>query len=127
MTNGRLAAASIAAARWTLHHGDTRSRAGALEYLDNILTGQLRKQIMPVIEEMPLAEKVRRGNVLLKTRPRDTEGGERFGLGGRTVPGGHVVPRLSDAAGHVAPHDAGAQEADRRPLGSRCPAGGRLS
>ena len=28
---------------------------------------------MPVLEEMPLEEKVRRGNVLLKTRPRDVE------------------------------------------------------
>ena len=28
---------------------------------------------MPVLEEMPLDEKVRRGNVLLKTRPRDVE------------------------------------------------------
>ena len=63
----------ILAARWTLQHGDTRARAGALEYLDNLLTGQVRKQIMPVIEEMPLEEKVRRGNVLLKTRPRDVE------------------------------------------------------
>ena len=63
----------IAAARWTLKHGDARNRASALEYLDNLLTGQLRKQIMPVIEEMPVEEKVRRGNVLLKTRPRDVE------------------------------------------------------
>ncbi|MGB2715842.1 MAG: Npt1/Npt2 family nucleotide transporter [Vicinamibacterales bacterium] len=63
----------IRAARWTLQHADGRARAGALEYLDNLLTGQVRKQIMPVIEEMPLEEKVRRGNVLLKTRPRDVE------------------------------------------------------
>jgi CRP-like cAMP-binding protein/HEAT repeat protein len=63
----------IRAARWTLQHGDTRARSGALEYLDNLLTGQVRKQVMPVIEEMPTEEKVRRGNVLLKTRPRDVE------------------------------------------------------
>jgi ATP:ADP antiporter, AAA family len=63
----------IHAARWTLQHGDGRARAGALEYLDNLLTGPVRKQVMPVIEEMPLDEKVRRGNVLLKTRPRDVE------------------------------------------------------
>ena len=36
-------------------------------------TGQLRKRIMPLLEDMPLDEKVRRGNVLLKTRPRDVE------------------------------------------------------
>jgi AAA family ATP:ADP antiporter len=63
----------IRAARWTLQNGDGRARAGALEYLDNLLTGQVRKQIMPAIEEMPIDEKVRRGNVLLKTRPRDAE------------------------------------------------------
>ena len=63
----------ISAARWTLEHGDSRSRASASEYLDNVLTGQLRKQIMPVLEEMPRDEKVRRANVLLRTRPRDVE------------------------------------------------------
>jgi ATP:ADP antiporter, AAA family len=63
----------IAAAEWTMHHGDPRSRASASEYLDNILTGQLRKYLMPILEELPQEEKVRRGNVLLKTRPRDFE------------------------------------------------------
>jgi CRP-like cAMP-binding protein len=63
----------IAAARWTLEHGDPRSRASASEYLDNLLTGQVRKRIMPALEDLPRDEKVRRGNVLLKTRPRDTE------------------------------------------------------
>jgi ATP/ADP translocase/CRP-like cAMP-binding protein/HEAT repeat protein len=63
----------IVAARWTIEHGDSRSRASASEYLDNILGGKLRKQVMPVLEEMPLEEKVRRANVLLRTRPRDVE------------------------------------------------------
>lgn len=63
----------IGAAQWTLGHGDARSRASASEYLDNILTGQLRKRIMPVLEDLPLEERVKRGNVLLKTRPRDLE------------------------------------------------------
>ena len=63
----------ITAARWAIEHGDARSRSGAFEYLDNILASQLRSRLMPVIEEMPLDEKVRRGNVLLKTRPRDVE------------------------------------------------------
>jgi CRP-like cAMP-binding protein len=63
----------ITAAQWTIAHGDSRSRASASEYLDNILEGQLRKRIMPVLEEMPIDEKVRRANVLLKTRPRDVE------------------------------------------------------
>src|SRR4051794_14873304 len=63
----------IAAARWTLEHGDPRTRASASEYLDNLLTGQLRKYIMPALEDLPREEKVRRGNVLLRTRPRDLE------------------------------------------------------
>jgi ATP:ADP antiporter, AAA family len=63
----------IGAAQWTIAHGDSRSRASASEYLDNILQGALRKRIMPVLEEMPIEEKVRRANVLLKTRPRDVE------------------------------------------------------
>jgi HEAT repeat protein/CRP-like cAMP-binding protein len=63
----------IAAAQWTLRYGDARSRASASEYLDNILTGQLRRRIMPILEDLPIEEKVRRGNVLIKTRPRDVE------------------------------------------------------
>ena len=63
----------IGAAQWTLRHGDPRGRASASEYLDNILTGQLRKRIMPLLEDLPIEEKVRRGNVLLKSRPRDVE------------------------------------------------------
>ncbi|HEX6974746.1 MAG TPA: Npt1/Npt2 family nucleotide transporter [Vicinamibacterales bacterium] len=63
----------IAAAEWTLKHGDPRSRASASEYLDNILSGPLRKEIMPVIEDLPAEEKVRRGNVIIRTRPRDVE------------------------------------------------------
>ena len=63
----------IAAARWAIEHGDARARSSAFEYLDNILASQLRGRLMAVLEEMPLDEKVRRGNVLLKTRPRDVE------------------------------------------------------
>ena len=63
----------IAAARWAIEHGDSKVRANALEYLDNVLSGQLRKRVMPVLDDLPLDEKVRRGNVILKTRPRDVE------------------------------------------------------
>jgi ATP/ADP translocase/HEAT repeat protein/CRP-like cAMP-binding protein len=63
----------IGAARWTLEHGDQRARASASEYLDNLLTGQLRKRLMPMLEDMPREEKVRRANVILKSRPRDVE------------------------------------------------------
>ena len=63
----------IDAARWTLEHGDPRGRSSASEYLDNILSSPLRKQVLPVLEDMPREERVRRGNTLLKTRPRDVE------------------------------------------------------
>jgi ATP/ADP translocase/HEAT repeat protein/CRP-like cAMP-binding protein len=63
----------IDAAQWTLGHGDVRARSSASEYLDNILTGQVRHLVMPVLEDMPLEEKVRRANVLQKTRARNIE------------------------------------------------------
>jgi ATP:ADP antiporter, AAA family len=63
----------IAAAQWTLVRGDSRSRASASEYLDNILASQLRQLVMPILEDLPLDEKVRRANVMLRTRPRDVE------------------------------------------------------
>lgn len=65
--------ADIAAAEWTLNYGESRTRASASEYLDNILTGMIRKMVMPIIEEMPEEERVRRANVLIRTRPRDVE------------------------------------------------------
>ncbi|MBA2301752.1 MAG: HEAT repeat domain-containing protein [Acidobacteria bacterium] len=63
----------IAAAQWTLAHGDARNRASASEYLDNLLTGAIRKMVMPILEDLPVGEQVRRGNVLIRTRPRDLE------------------------------------------------------
>ena len=63
----------ITAARWAIEHGDRRAGASALEYLDNILAAQLRRYLMPILEDVPLEEKVRRGNVILQTRPRDVE------------------------------------------------------
>ena len=41
----------IAAARHTIEHGDMRSRAGTIEYLDNVLAGSLRKTLIPLIED----------------------------------------------------------------------------
>ena len=64
----------IDAAQWTLAHGESRARSSASEYLDNVLTGQLRHLAMPVLEDMPLDEKVRRANVLQRTQ---TEGHRR--------------------------------------------------
>jgi AAA family ATP:ADP antiporter len=63
----------IVAARWALEHGDARAKASASEYLDNLLTGQVRRRLMPIIEDLPRAERVRKGNVLLRTRERDVE------------------------------------------------------
>ena len=63
----------IAAARWTIEHGDPRARAGALEYLDNVLTGPVRKRLIPVLDDLPVADKVRKANVWLRTRPRDED------------------------------------------------------
>jgi ATP:ADP antiporter, AAA family len=42
----------ITAARKTIEKGDTRSRAGTLEYLDNLLEGGLRKTLIPLLEDM---------------------------------------------------------------------------
>ena len=63
----------IAAARWSLAQGDSRTKASAAEYLDNLLDSTIRKRVMPLVEELPIEEKVKRGNALLKTRIRDAE------------------------------------------------------
>ena len=63
----------VNAARRALAHGDSRARAAALEYMDNVLRGPVRKRVMPILEDAPMPEKVRRANALLKTRPRDLE------------------------------------------------------
>ena len=63
----------IAAARWVLEHGDSRARARSLEFLDNTLAGTVRKRLMPVLEDAPIEEKVRKANVMLRTRPRNEE------------------------------------------------------
>lgn len=62
------------AARWAIERGDNRARASAIEFLDNTLSGRLRKMLLPIIDEMPMEEKVSKGNVFLKTRMRDVEG-----------------------------------------------------
>ena len=68
----------VAAARWAVEHGDARARARAFEYLDNVLVGNLRKRLMPALEDLPLQEKVQRGHVILKDpatrRGRDPAG-----------------------------------------------------
>jgi AAA family ATP:ADP antiporter len=63
----------VRAARIAIERGDVRARASAVEFLDNTLSGQLRKTILPIIDDIPLAERVRKGNVLLKSRVRGVE------------------------------------------------------
>ena len=63
----------IAAARHAIERGDRKRRAHAIEYLDNLLRGNVRKSIMPLIDETPMSAKVHHANRLLKTTPRDLE------------------------------------------------------
>ena len=63
----------IAAVRAALKMPDVRLRSGAMEYLDNLLAGDIRRRVMLLVEEMPVAERVRRGNVMFKTREREVE------------------------------------------------------
>ncbi len=63
----------IAAVRTALAGSDPRLRSGATEYLDNLLTGEVRRRVMLLLEEMPADERIRKGNVIFKTRGRDVE------------------------------------------------------
>ena len=63
----------VAAARRSIEGVDPRRRAGAIEYLDNLFSGAIRKRVMPILEDMPVADKVHIANTALKTRPRDLE------------------------------------------------------
>jgi AAA family ATP:ADP antiporter len=63
----------VAAARYTIEHGDRRRRAGALEYLDNLLKGSVRRRVLPILEETSEARKLRHAYAVLKTRPRELE------------------------------------------------------
>ena len=66
-------AGDVAAARYTIEQGESRRRAAAVEYLDNLLGGVVRKRVMPILDDSPLTEKVRYANAVLKSRPRDLE------------------------------------------------------
>jgi AAA family ATP:ADP antiporter len=66
-------AGDLAAVRHTLKSTDARARSGAIEYLDNLVTGQVRKRVMVLVEEMPLDERIRKGNAIFGTRIRDVE------------------------------------------------------
>ena len=61
----------IAVARQAIEHGGSKRRTHAIEYLDNVLQGKVRKRIMPLIDETPPSAKADHANLALKTRPRD--------------------------------------------------------
>ena len=63
----------VSAVRHALKVNDARLRSRAVEYLDNLVEGPTRKRVMLLIEEMPAEERIRKGNVLYKTRERDVE------------------------------------------------------
>ena len=63
----------INAVRAALTTSDSRLRSGALEYLDNLLESAIRRRVMLLVEDMPAPERVRKGNVIFKTRGRDVE------------------------------------------------------
>ncbi len=67
----------VAAARYTIEQGERRRRAAAVEYLDNLLGGVVRRRVMPILDDTPLAEKVRYANGVLEepaSRPRGHTG-----------------------------------------------------
>lgn len=63
----------IAAVRNAIHDPDPKVRSRAAEYLDNLLKGDVRKRVMLLLDEMPADERIRKGNVIYRTRPRDVE------------------------------------------------------
>jgi ATP/ADP translocase/HEAT repeat protein len=65
--------ADMRLAKYALDHGDAARRARAAEYLDNVLGGTLRRRVVLMIDEMAPHERVRRTNVLFRTRPRSPD------------------------------------------------------
>jgi AAA family ATP:ADP antiporter len=63
----------IAAARFTIEQGEVARRAAAIEYLDNLLGGVVRRRVLPILDDTPLADKVRHANSILNSRPRELE------------------------------------------------------
>ena len=45
-------ATAIASGRHTIEHGDPRRRAAAVEYLDNLLKGAVRKRVLPILDDI---------------------------------------------------------------------------
>jgi AAA family ATP:ADP antiporter len=56
-----------------LKHGDSRQRASASEYLDNIIGGSLRRRVLLIVEDMSDEERIRQINAMFSTRIRDVD------------------------------------------------------
>jgi AAA family ATP:ADP antiporter len=65
--------ADMRAAWMALERGTAAEHASAAEYLDNLLSGPLRKRVVLMVDDMPLEERVRRTNLLFRTRRRTPE------------------------------------------------------
>ena len=63
----------VAAARVSIERGGVRQRAAAVEYLDTLLGGVVRKRVIPILDDTPTSEKVRYANLVLKSRPRELD------------------------------------------------------
>jgi hypothetical protein len=63
----------VAAVRNALKDPEVRVRSRGIEYLDNLLEGEVRKKVILLVDEMPAEERVRKGNVIYRTRTRDVE------------------------------------------------------
>jgi ATP:ADP antiporter, AAA family len=63
----------ISAIRHALQDTDAKMRSRAIEYLDNVLEGDARKRVMLLVDEVPAEERIRKGNVIYRTRVRDVE------------------------------------------------------
>ena len=103
----------VAIVRHALRIDDARLRSRAIEYLDNLLEGDTRKRVMLLVEEMPAEERIRKGNVMYRTRIRDVEDtiaqllhDERSGgrVGRRPAGRGARLWSLADDLEHVLAH-----------------------
>jgi len=63
----------IAAVRHSLTDSDPKTRSRGIEYLDNLLSGDVRKRVMILVDDMPGDERIRKGNVMYRTRVRDID------------------------------------------------------
>ena len=63
----------VATVRWAIERGNAVTRARAFEFLDNILATHLRQSVLPMLEDLPLEEKVERGHRVRRTHPESLE------------------------------------------------------